>query len=481
MNWKPLCQILGFILIFLSFMMTLPVILLPGNDSGNWLSFVGSAGFCLTLGLALLLIGGRQTHRLRARDMFVLTSLAWFLIPLLSALPLLFNLQNLSLTDALFESVSGVTTTGSTVLSGLDHMPPDLLLWRSLMQWIGGVGIIGMAIAILPFLKVGGMRLFATESSEWGDKALPRTHTLARGLVLVYCGLTLIFALSYYALGMPFFAAVNHALTTVSTGGYSTSDASMGQFTALPLIFAATLFMMLGAMPFFLYVRAINGIWTPLWRDQQIHFFLLLLFVVATAITGYRLVQEDLDLLPTFAHALFNVTSVVTTTGYATTDYSLWGPAVIVLFFFLTFIGGCSGSTSGGMKIFRFQLCLRLFKLQILRLVHPNAVCTARYNRQPVDEDIIVSAVAFSFVFLLTLALVASLLAMTGLDALSSLSGAATALANVGPGLGDLIGPAGNFRMLSDPAKWVLMFAMILGRLELLTLFVVLSPAFWRD
>ncbi len=480
-NILPVIQILGFLLILLSFLMTLPVNLLMFGETPDWMAFVKSASICFVVGLACFLSAGRKRYALKQRQMFILTVSAWVFIPLFSSLPLLLSDLKLTVTDAFFESISGVTTTGSTVMSSLDHLPDDILLWRSIMQWMGGIGIIGMAVAILPFLRIGGMRLFATESSEWAEKAVPRTNRLARGLVFSYLILTAGCISVYWLLGMDLFNALNHALTTVSTGGYSTSDSSMGQYDQLPILAASTIFMLLGGIPFFLFVRLLNGQAQPLLRDQQIHFFLKFLLLIALVITLYRVLKEGAVPLDAFVHALFNVTSVVTTTGYASQDYSLWGPFVVVLFFFLTFVGGCSGSTSGGMKIFRFQLSMLLLREQVLRLLHPNAVIARHYNGRIISDEIVASSVAFSFIFLATLAVVASILALLGLDLTTSLSGAATALANVGPGLGDTIGPAGNFQPLPDAAKWVLMMAMLLGRLELLSVFVMFSPQFWRS
>lgn len=477
----PVVQILGFLLILLSFFMTLPVNLLMLGDTPDWKAFVTSASICFLVGLACFLSAGRKRHALKQRQMFILTVSAWVVIPLFSSLPLLLSDLKLSITDAFFESISGVTTTGSTILAGLDHLPGDILLWRSIMQWLGGIGIIGMAVAILPFLRIGGMRLFATESSEWTEKAVPRTNRLARGLVFSYLALTFACILTYWVLGMDLFNAVNHALTTVSTGGYSTSDSSMGQFDQLTILLASSVFMALGGIPFFLFVRLLNGQIQPLLRDQQIRFFLKFLLVISLLITIYRVLEDGTFPLDAFVHALFNVTSVVTTTGFASEDYSLWGPFVVVLFFFLTFVGGCSGSTSGGMKMFRFQLSMLLLREQVLRLLHPNAVIARHYNGRIISDEIVASSVAFSFIFLATLAVVAAILAALGLDLVTSLTGAATALANVGPGLGDTIGPAGNFEPLPEGAKWVLMMAMLLGRLELLSVFVMFSPQFWRD
>jgi trk system potassium uptake protein TrkH len=479
-NLRPVIQILGFLLILLSFLMTLPVNLLMFGETPDWRAFVRSATISFIVGLICFLSAGRNRYALKQQQMFILTVSSWVVIPLFSSMPLLMSDLELTITDAFFESISGVTTTGSTVMTGLDSLPGDILLWRSIMQWMGGIGIIGMAVAILPFLRIGGMRLFATESSEWTEKAVPRTNRLARGLVFSYLALTLGCILVYWALGMDIFNALNHALTTVSTGGYSTSDSSMGQFDQLSILFASSIFMMLGGVPFFLFVRLLNGQAKPLVKDKQVQFFVAFLLAVAATIAFYRVAVEDTAPVETFVHALFNVTSVVTTTGFASQDYSLWGPFVVVLFFFLTFVGGCSGSTSGGMKIFRFQLSMLLLREQVIRLLHPNAVIARHYNGRIISDEIVASSVAFSFIFLATLAVVAAILALLGLDLISSLTGAATALANVGPGLGDTIGPAGNFKTLPDAAKWVLMVTMLLGRLELLSVFVMLSPQFWK-
>ena len=476
----PIVQIVGFLLILISFLITLPVNLLVLGETPDQQAFVASALICFGVGFLCFMVTGRERRGLKQREMFLLTVSTWVIIPFFSSLPLLFSDLGLSVTDAFFESISGITTTGSTILTGLDDMPADILLWRSLMQWMGGIGIIGMAVAILPFLRIGGMRLFATESSEWTEKAVPRTNRLARGLVFSYLAITLSCIGVYWLLGMDLFNAVNHALTTVSTGGYSTSDSSMGQFDN-PLIFlASSFFMALGGIPFFLFVRLLNGHYMPLLRDKQVHFFLQFLLIASLIITLYRAVTTDTPVAEAFVHALFNVTSVVTTTGYASEDYMLWGPLVMVVFFFLTFVGGCSGSTSGGMKMFRFQLSMLLLREQMIRLLHPRVAMGRRYNGRIIGDEIIASSVAFSFIFLATLALASAVLAALGLDLVTSLTGAATALANVGPGLGDTIGPAGNFQSLPDAAKWVLMVVMLLGRLELLSVLVLLSPHFWR-
>lgn len=467
--------------VLLSIFMTLPVIFLAGSEAPNAMAFAESAAIVCGLGVLGIVTTYNQPRDLKPRFMFVLTVSSWFIIALLSSLPFYLSDLHLSAADAFFEGTSGITTTGATVLSGLDDMDRDLLLWRSILQWIGGIGIIGMFVAVLPFLRVGGMRLFATESSEWTDKALPRMKTLSRGLLFVYVTFSVIAVLTYWASGMSLFDAFNHGLTSIATGGFSTSDLSMGKFNDL-ILMEATLFMIIGSLPFFLFVREMHGQHGVLFRDQQVRMFLAILLIVPALLTLYRwwVSPVPFDPIHNYAATLFNVTSVVTTTGYASEDYSAWGPLAFVLFFFLMFVGGCSGSTAGGMKIFRFQLSLIILREQLMRLLHPRAVLTRNYNGRSVSDEIISSMIAYTFIFLLCLLLITVALAALQLDFVTALSGALTSLTNVGPGLGEIIGPAGNFGPLPDAAKWVLSVGMLMGRLEILSVIIVLSPAFWR-
>ena len=467
--------------VLLSIFMTLPVIFLAGSEAPNAMAFAESAAIVCGLGVLGIVTTYKQPRDLKPRFMFVLTVSSWFIIALFSSLPFYLSDLQISAADAFFEGTSGITTTGATVLSGLDDMDRDLLLWRSILQWLGGIGIIGMFVAVLPFLRVGGMRLFATESSEWTDKALPRMKTLSRGLLFVYVTFSVIAVLTYWASGMTLFDAFNHGLTSIATGGFSTSDLSMGKFNDL-ILMEATLFMIIGSLPFFLFVREMHGQHGVLFRDQQVRMFLAILLIVPALLTLYRwwVSPVPFDPIHNYAATLFNVTSVVTTTGYASEDYSAWGPLAFVLFFFLMFVGGCSGSTAGGMKIFRFQLSLIILREQLMRLLHPRAVLTRNYNGRSVSDEIISSMIAYTFIFLLCLLLITVALAAMQLDFVTALSGALTSLTNVGPGLGEIIGPAGNFGPLPDAAKWVLSVGMLMGRLEILSVIIVLSPAFWR-
>lgn len=482
-NLNPVIFIMSVMFVLLSIFMTLPVFLLAGSVAPNAQAFAESAAIVCGLGVLGIVATYRQPRDLKPRFMFVLTVSSWFLIALLSALPFYLSDNGISMVDAFFEGTSGITTTGATVMTGLDTMDPDLLLWRSILQWIGGIGIIGMFVAVLPFLRVGGMRLFATESSEWTDKALPRMKTLSRGLLVVYVFFSIVAVLTYWMSGMSLFDAFNHGLTSIATGGFSTSDSSMGKFDSDLILLQASLFMMIGSMPFFLFVREMHGQHGVLFRDQQVRLFVTILLVIPALLTLYRwyVSTGDFDPLHGYVATLFNVTSVVTTTGYASEDYSAWGPLAFVLFFFLMFVGGCSGSTAGGMKIFRFQLSLIVLREQLMRLLHPRAVLTRNYNGRAVSDEIISSMIAYTFIFLLCLLIITVALAALQLDFITSLSGALTALTNVGPGLGAIIGPAGTFQSLPEAAKWILAVGMLMGRLEILSVVIVLSPGFWRS
>ena len=477
----PMWLILGVILNIQAFFMLWPLALASIHDTGDQLPFFFSAAITCGAGICALLLGRHaKAHNIAPRQVFLTTSAAWLGVSAFGCLPFLLIKQPLTLTNAFFESVSGVTTTGSTVLIGLDNMAPDLLLWRSLLQWMGGIGVIGMAVAVLPFLRVGGMRLFKTESSDWSEKATPRAHSLINAMVYCYLVLSLLCMVSYRLTGMDWFNAINHAMTTVSTGGYSTSDSSFGQFSNLASHWVAILFMLLGAMPFVLFVRWFMHGKFLLLHDSQVR-GLLLIVAVTAIVLAIPIWREGDSALRAITASTFNLVSVITTCGYASTDYQLWGPLAVLVFFFCTFIGGCSGSTSGGLKIFRLQLLAGIVRVQFMTAIHPRAVIRHRYNNRLVSPEIISSSVAFILMMALSWVVISAILAATGLDLLTSITGAATALTNVGPGLGNIIGPAGNFEPLSDVAKWALSVGMLLGRLEFLTLLVIFSKAFWKN
>jgi len=480
-TFSPVLIVLGVVLCVTATLQLFPALLGVAYETGNHSAFFKSAAIGFLAGTVCVAIGHltRSPH-LQPRQMFLITATAWIVVPLFGALPFLLLPQGFSMADAMFESVSGMTTTGSTVLVGLDTMGQDILLWRSLLHWFGGIGIIGMAIAVLPFLSVGGMKLFRTESSDWSDKSLPRSQQLLKQMVLLYMAFTVLCAFLFKVFGMDTLNAINHAMATISTGGFSTSDSSFAQFESPVLHWICIMFMVLGASPFALFLRALKHRTLAPLRDRQLLGMLAIMGVLSSALAVAVWQLGDSSVLDSVTLATFSLVSVMTTTGYASTDYTLWGNFAIVIFFFATFLGGCSGSTSGGVKTFRLQLCMTLIREQVARAIHPRAALPRNYNGVTVSDEIVTSLVAFLFMMVICLAVMTLLLSLAGLDLVTSLTGSATALANVGPGLGPIIGPAGNFSSLSDMAKWVLCGGMIMGRLEFLTIIVLFSPAFWR-
>ena len=479
-EFRPIIFIVGLLLTTLGCAMMLPGIFDLALGRDEWVVFAASSAMTLFVGVAMTISTRGGEERLTIRSAFIFTTFSWIALTAFAALPFAWSQPGMTYTDAFFESMSGLTTTGATVIVGLDFSPPGILLWRALLQWLGGIGIIVMAIAVLPMLQVGGMQLFRMESSDTSEKILPRAAQIAGSISLLYLVLTSICALSYYAAGMRLFDAVTHAMTTIATGGFSTHDASIGYYDSISIDLLAVLFMIVGSLPFGRYLLAIQGNARPLISDSQIRWFFgilafFLLIMAATAIDN-----PAVDELKGWRHVLFNVVSIMTGTGYATTDYGLWGGHAVAIFFFIAFVGGCAGSTSCGIKIFRFQVMFASVRQHINRIIYPHGVFVPLYNKRPIPDHVSASVLGFLFLFVVTFALLTVLLSLTGLDELTAFSSAASAIANVGPGLGEIVGPGGNFKTLPDSAKWIMSVGMLLGRLELLTVLVMFSPSFWR-
>ncbi|MFG9940513.1 TrkH family potassium uptake protein [Pseudomonas aeruginosa] len=405
----------------------------------------------------------------------MLTVSSWVLVCIFAALPFVLQ-QHISYTDAFFESMSGITATGSTVLSGLDDMSRASSSGALCCTGWAASASSHMAVAILPMLRIGGMRLFQTESSDRSEKVLPRSHMVAKYIVATYVGITLLGSLAFWGAGMSPFDAVNHAMSAISTGGFSTSDQSLAKWKQPAVHWTAVVVMILGSLPFALYVATLRGHRKALIKDQQVRGLLGLLLVTWLLMGTWYAVTSKLPWMDAFRIVAVNVTSVVTTTGFALGDYSMWGHFSIMLFFYLGFIGGCSGSTAGGIKIFRFQVAYTLLKANLYQLIHPRAVLKQNYNGHRLDEEIVRSILTFSFFFAIVVCLLALGLSLIGLDWMTALTGAASTVAGVGPGMGPIIGPSGNFASLPDAAKWLLAAGMLLGRLEIITVLVLADP-----
>lgn len=480
MDFRPILLILGILLATLAVGMCIPAIVDAAVGNPDWQVFAVSAGLTLFVGVSLTLTSSRGRIHLNVRQAFVMTSLSWVVLTVFAALPFVFSELKLSYTDAFFEAMSGITTTGSTVITGLDDAPPGILLWRGILQWLGGLGIVVMAIAVMPMMGVGGMQLFKVEAFDTGEKVLPRAAQISMALVVIYTGLTVVFGTLLWWAGMTPLEATVHTMTTLSTGGYSTSDGSVGHFDSWIVDLIITLGMVVGSLPFLLFLQVIRGKPMELWRDEQVRGFLTIAVSIVVLVTALLWFETGLDPAQALRYAAFNVVSVMTGTGYATDDYGLWGSFALPIFFFTMFIGGCAGSTTCGIKVFRFQVLYAAARVQVRHLLQPHGVFIPYYNRRPISDEVIVSVLSFFFVYGLSFAALALGLGILGLDFMTAVSSAATAISNVGPALGPIAGPAGTFQGLPDAAKWLLSAGMLLGRLELFTILVLFSRTFWR-
>lgn len=482
MDLRPILFINGALLLVLGGAMLVPAAVDYALDDRDWKVFVASAMTTTFLALTLLL-GAKPEGRmeLSVRQAFLLTTSVWVTISLVGALPFLYADLNLDLADAVFESTSGITTTGATVLTGLDHMPYGILLWRALLHWLGGIGIIVMAVAILPILRIGGMQLFRMESSDKTDKVKPRVAQVAAGLMVVYVVLTVVSVALLWASGMTFFHAVCFAMSAIATGGYAPTDASAGLYDSPLIQWLLIGMMVVGGMSFVLFITPWKRKRWAILHDTQIRWYLWFLLFFSTLMALWQWAANDMGAAEAIRHGTFNVVSVVTTTGFASTDYGQWGGFAMVTFFVLTFIGGCTGSTSGGVKIFRWEVLFAMAGVHLRRLIHPHGTFVVDFNHERVSDAVVKSVLGFVVLYFLTFAVLAILLTMTGLDFITSLSGAAATLTAVGPGLGEVIGPAGNYGPLPDLAKWICAGAMVLGRLELFTVLVLFTRSFWRE
>ena len=478
---KTIFFIIGVLLVILGAFMLIPYIVQMIYDENSH-SFLSSAFITIFIGVLFILANLDQDYKLNLQQTFLFSSLAWISAALFGSIPFHLSVLELSFSEAFFESMSGITTTGSTVINDLDNSPKSILIWRAIMQWLGGIGIIVMAITVLPLLKVGGMQLFKMEGSDSTEKILPRTVEVASIIILTYLLLTFLCAVLYWVFDMSIFDSIAHSMTTIATGGFSTHNTSIEYFKSSNIEIIATIFIILGSIPFISYLKFIKGNRKIFFNDIQIRGFVYLIFISILVMFLYLLFSNsEIPLVDKLRISSFNVVSILSGTGYVTDDFGLWGEFPLIFFLFLMFVGGCAGSTTCGIKIFRFQLLYIFIGNQIKKLFYPNSISVIKYNNQKISNSFIHSIIIFIFSYLFLFLLLAILLSITGLDFLSAISGAATSISNVGPGLGEMIGPNGNFKEVSDISKWLLSFGMLLGRLELFAVLVLFFPSFWKD
>ncbi len=477
---KTVFFIIGVLLVILGVFMLVPYAAqIMYNENSH--SFLSSSFVTIFIGILFILANLEKEFKLNLQQTFLFSTLAWVAIALFGSIPFLLSNLELSISDSFFESMSGITTTGSTVIQNLDNSPKSILLWRAIMQWLGGIGIIVMAITILPLLKVGGMQLFKMEGSDSAEKILPRTIEVATIIILTYLTLTFLCSFFYWFFGMGIFDSITHSMTTIATGGFSTHNDSIGFFKNSSIEIVAIVFIILGSIPFISYLKFIKGNRKIFLQDVQIKGLIyLILFSIVIMFLYLIFINHESSLLDSIRISAFNVVSILSGTGYVTDDFGLWGKFSLIFFLFLMFVGGCAGSTTCGIKIFRLQMLYLFLRNQIKKLIYPNSVSIIKYNDQKISENFIHSVIVFIFSYLFLFIILAILLSITGLDFLSAISGAATSISNVGPGLGEMIGPNGNFKEISDSSKWLLSFGMLLGRLELFAVLVLFFPSFWR-
>ena len=480
-NNKTVFFATGVLLVILGTFMLIPFFVQFIYDEKNN-TFLSSASVTAFVGILLILTNLEENKKLNLQQAFLLTTLSWLSIAIFGCLPFLFSNLDLSFVDAFFESMSGITTTGSTVITNLDDVSKSILIWRAILQWLGGIGIIVMAITILPLLNVGGMQLFRMESSDTTEKILPKTREITLIISIIYLALTFACGISYWTAGMNIFDSIAHSMTTIATGGFSTYSDSIGYFKNPKIEIISIIFIVLGSMPFIADLKFVKGDKKVFLKDTQIKGLVYILIISVLLMFFYLMLSnKDYSFSENLRISTFNVVSILSGTGYVTTDFSLWGKFPLVFFLFLMFVGGCAGSTTCGIKIFRFQILGHFIINQIKKLVYPHGVFSTKYNNEKISNTFIYSIMTFVFLYFFIFFILAALLSINGLDFITAISGSASAISNVGPGLGDVIGPNGNFSDLPNFSKLSLSLGMLLGRLELFAVLVLFFPSFWKN
>ncbi len=478
---RPVGYVIGLAVATLGVLMVLPMITDYLRDDPNWQAFLESGAVCILFGtvLAIACSNGRGGG-LTLRQSFLLTTGLWVSLPLFGSLPLILGAPGLQFTDAMFEAVSGVTTTGTTVIVGIDDLPRGANLWRGLLQWLGGLGIVIVAMIFLPVMKVGGMQFFRSEGFDTLGKILPRALDISTALIQIYLVLTVACTLTYFSLGMTGFDAIVHALATVSTGGFSSNDASFGAYIGARE-YAAVVFMLLASMPFIRFVQVWQGQIGPLWRDAQVRAYLRWNCYAIAAVVGYEIIHYDKPFFDTLRESTFNIVSTFSGTGFASVDLAGWGPFPLVVLIIVGLIGGCTSSTGCSVKVFRYLILFEAIRIQVRRLHSPNASMAVRYQGQKVGDDITNSVIVFFTLFILSFGVLAVGLSLTGLTTKTAITAAWTAIANVGPAFGPEVGPTGAVDGFPAGAKWLMIAGMLVGRLELLSVYVLFMVRFWRN
>ena len=478
-NYKTVFFTLGILLIILGVAMIVPISFqLIYNEFDS--TFVISGIITITFGILFFLSNIDHLKSINTQQAFLLTALSWLSIAIFGSLPFFFSELNLSITDSFFESMSGITTTGATILENIERSPKGILIWRAMLQWLGGIGVILMAITLMPIMNIGGMQLLKVTSYDTSEKILPKSKEVSLRLIKVYLTLTTLCAIFYKIFGMNTFDSITHSMTTIATGGFSNYDQSIGYFSNPNIEIISILFILLGSIPFILYIKFISDDKKIIFKDEQVKLFLKLTLISILILFFYLIIINKNIYEIHIRSVIFNVVSILTGTGYVTKEFDQWGNFPLIFFLILMFIGGCAGSTTCGIKIFRVHILYYFIRNQLMKIIYPRAIINLKYNNNKVEDKLIASIISFIYLYILIFFILASLLTLTGLDFITSISGAASSLSNVGPGLGSEIGPNSNYSSLPDQSKWLLSIGMILGRLEIFALLIIFLPSFWR-
>ncbi len=478
-NYKTVFFTLGILLIILGVAMMVPVLFQLIYNEFDY-TFITSGIITITFGILFFLSNIDHLKLINTQQAFILTALSWLSIATFGSLPFFFSGLNLSITDSFFESMSGITTTGATILDNIESSPKGILMWRSMLQWLGGIGIILMAITLMPIMNIGGMQLLKVSAYDTSEKILPKSKEISKRLITVYITLTFLCALFYKIFGMSAFDSLTHSMTTIATGGFSNYDQSIGYFNNAYIETVSIIFILLGSVPFILYIKFISDDKKIIFKDEQVKLFFKLTLISILVLFIYLIIVNKSIFEIQLRSVIFNVVSILTGTGYVTKEFDQWGNFPLIFFLILMFIGGCAGSTTCGIKIFRVHILYYFIRNQLIKIIYPRAIINLKYNNSKVEDKLIASIISFIYLYILIFFVLASMLTLTGLDFITSISGAASSLSNVGPGLGGEIGPNSNYSGLPDQSKWLLSVGMILGRLEIFAILIIFLPSFWR-
>ena len=479
-NYKTVFFTLGVLLIVLGFSMLVPITIQLIYSEFNS-TFIISSIITITFGALFFLANIDHNRSLSTQQAFLLTALSWIGVAIFGSIPFIFSDLNLSLTDAFFESMSGITTTGATIINNLSDAPKAILSWRAILQWLGGIGIIVMAITLMPIMNIGGMQLLKISSGDSSEKILPKSKQISLRLVLIYFSLTLLCAFFYKICGMNFFDSLTHSMTTIATGGFSNYNQSIGFFESAKIEYVSIVFIILGSIPFISYIIFLSGNRKIVFKDEQIKLFFKLIFFSILILFIYLAIVNKSIFEIQLRAIIFNVVSILTGTGYVTKEFDQWGNFPLIFFLLLMFIGGCAGSTTCGIKVFRVHMLYFFLKNQLLKIIYPRAIINLKYNNDIVQDKLIASIISFIYLYIIIFFVISALLTLTGLNFITAVSGAASSISNVGPGLGNEIGPNSNYANLPAVSKWILSAGMILGRLEIFAILVIFLPSFWRN